>query len=103
MKELVGTGTNGKLYVSWTRVAVASGQHVHKNVETTAQAVNNRAGFCVDDGGDRLNVAELYKFLTFFRAQFFDQAIRGILLPGLDAPIEDLELGYGPIDAGLSV
>lgn len=103
MEELLGTVTNGKLNLSGTRLAVARGQDVHEDIETAAQAINNRAGFCVDDRGDRLDVAQLNEFQAPFRVQFFEQAVRGIFLPGFNAPLENLELGYGPIDASLSV
>jgi hypothetical protein len=103
MEELIGRGTDGKLTVTWNRVAIAHSEGVYENVEAASQAVNDRAGFCIDDSGNRLNISKLDAFLAFFRVQFFNQTIRGILFPGLNSPIEDLELGYGPINAGLSV
>jgi hypothetical protein len=103
MEELIAAGANGKTSIFWCRMAVALGEGVYENVQAAADCVNDEPNLGVNDGRRQLNIAKANNLLAHLRAKFFGETIRGVLTPGYEPPLQRIELGFGPVNIGLSV
>jgi hypothetical protein len=94
---------DGEINVFWRRVAVSLGERHSENVQATSDAVNDDAGLGIDDVGYGFHIAEAQKFLGRVQIDIGKDFIRAAVVPSVDLPLQDWEIGYGPIDSGLCV
>jgi hypothetical protein len=102
-KERVAGSAEGELTVLFARVTVPCGKPVYKKVETAAQAIDDCSCFGVDYRVWWDYVAKAKQLLSRLKIRLGDDAIGGDLIPGNQPPFEDVYLGYGPLDAGVSI
>jgi hypothetical protein len=98
--ENVQTSGDGKVNFVNLRYAVASGERYSKNIERTAQGMDNDAGMNIDQSW-RVGDIDFMRIHSAIRIELSRLGIRVRLEPGTDLGIKDLYLGYGPIDNGL--
>jgi len=96
-------GTDRKVRVFYESLAVSLGQCGCQDIEATPNGIDNGAGLCVDETGNRLAGIDLPDF--FSRLGIFIDArdIWGIVQPRLNTDMERIELGFGPFDAGIGI
>jgi len=104
--EGVKAGTNGKVDVFVSRLAVALSQDIRQNVEGAPDAMKDGPGLCIDDGGNGRNRTQIIEFPTGVRIGVNPNGIGfgGFSVPPIgDTLLQDWELGYGPIDSSFGV
>jgi hypothetical protein len=94
---------DGKINVFRSRCAIALGKCDRKNIQTAPDAMKDNASFGVDYGRDEFHIAEANNLLPGLRIQITKESVRGIIEPSVNLRLQDWEIGYGPIDSGLSV
>jgi len=92
-----------KIDICWTRCAVALGERDREHIQTTSDAMNDDPSLGIDDVWDGLHVSEANKFLSRLRIEITEECVRGITFPSVNLAFQDWEIGYGPVDGGLSV
>jgi hypothetical protein len=72
-------------------------------VETGSHRIDDRSGFCEDDGIKRLAFAIQQAIARTINIELFDSGVRASFEPDFDSAIQDWQLGYGPINTSLRV
>ena len=83
--------------------AIACGQGSGKQVETGTERVKDCANPSVESERKGLFLNGHHKIVARLRIALFDDAIGMTCLPFSEAFLQKWDLGYGPIDGGLSV
>jgi hypothetical protein len=92
-----------KVRVIHQRLAVACGQRGRKNVETAADGVDVSADLDLERERQRTFFDSYNDVVRGVCWQLFDSYINVCVRPLTESRLEGWELGYGPIDRGLSV
>lgn len=102
--EKAGLGfPDGKIGTFGFLPAVACGQSTGQNVEATPDAVDDSPHFRVDHRVEGFDIRQAVEFLAGVRIGINSHGIGMALLPFDDPLYQRWELGYGPIDSGLSI
>lgn len=94
---------NREVRVFFPDMAVSLGEPVSEKVQCTAQAVNDDASFCVDDTRDWFNLSEFPRIFAGLRIFLTDCGVWATIPPSSDPSVEDIELGFGPLNAGMNI
>jgi hypothetical protein len=85
------------------RYAVAIGECSSEDIKATADRVDVSASFHIEKARKRCLLAYQKLLVRYMRAWIYDGYFRVFVPPEIESLIEGLEMGYGPIDAGLSI
>ena len=103
IKKRVDTLENGEAHVFWRNEAVSLGKRQREEVKTGARAIDDSADLGVDDPRQRVTLSDLDDLLASLTIYLVDGAIGALVDPSFKSRFQGWELGYGPIDCGLSV
>jgi hypothetical protein len=98
-----GTVGDGEIRVFGLRHVVALGESCSEEIERAADGVDVGSDFDIEGERQRLFFDRYYHVMRGWRIRLFDTCADIEMEPGVDAIFEGFELGYGPVNACLSV
>ena len=101
--KLGNSETDRKINIFFSYMAVSLGQPVSKQIETAPQGIDDGAGFGVHDAGNGFKLSDLPNLFAGLRIFLCRDDVWTAVDPARNPFTEDIELGYGPIYAGLGV
>lgn len=101
--ELFGAVSNGKVSVINKRLAVAVSQHRSENIEAASDSIDVSARLNLERERERGFWARHNDIVQGVCWQLFDHYVNVVVEPSIEARLKDWELGYGPMDRGLSM
>ena len=102
--ELARAPADRKADTFFPALAVALGKDIGEKVQAAADAVDDSASFGIEDPRQRIPNFDLQNILAGPTIFLGDDDIWGVWTnPSSDPSLEDLELGFGPINCSLSV
>jgi hypothetical protein len=102
-REIGAVPANGKVRIFGCHVAIALGQSVDEDIQAAPDGVDDEADFRIDDRRRQFYIAQANNLIAHLRIKLFGPAIGGILTPGYEPGLENAELGFGPLNARVSV
>jgi len=99
-----GLGINGdwKINVVNIRYAIASGERASENIQAAPNDIDVSSGFDKERQRQWLFFCRYYDIVRRIRWKLFNTHVDVVIEPDIQALFEGWELGYGPIDCGLS-
>jgi hypothetical protein len=94
---------DGEIRVFGLRHAVTLGERGGQKIESTSNSIDVRTDLDIEFERQRLVFDRYYDIMRSWRISLFDGCAHIEMEPGVDALFEGFELGYGPINACLSV
>jgi hypothetical protein len=101
--EIVEGSVNWKMRVGTRMYAVACGQSRRKQIKSAPSRIDDGSHLGANNGINRALLAGYQNLVAGIRIILHDEFIWAAPLPGRESLLEDWDLGYGPIDASLSV
>jgi hypothetical protein len=102
-EEISAAGADWKPSVFYTGMAIAPRKDVDEHIQTAAETVNDCPDLGIENTRGHFDIAEANDFLSHLRVRFFGDTVGAFITPGFKPRAKVFELGYGPINACLSV
>lgn len=83
--------------------AISVRERCRDHIKRTSASVDDRANISVDDGIEWNPFSRYKQLIAGIRIRLESERIWAFLLPGAEALLKDWDLGFGPIDGGISV